>query len=113
MDMNDEGAPLDPRWSEAEISVCGQVMGLRSAAAVAGLFVRAGWSSRSSSREGYEVETAWASFEIDPIETGVLLNGVADPQRLDVVAGLLRLLGRPFGLEHYDEEGVLVREIKE
>jgi hypothetical protein len=61
-------------------NVCGVVQGGRGAAPVAAAFVRAGWSSRSSSWHGYEVETSWGQIELDPIKAReVLLNGVIGP----------------------------------
>ncbi|MGX1673835.1 hypothetical protein [Streptomyces sp. NPDC055400] len=113
MDISDDGQSLNPQWLDVNNNVCGVVQGCRDAAPVAAAFVRTGWSSRSSSWHGYEVEASWGQIELDPIEAReVLLNGVIDPQRLDDLAGLLSRFGLRFTLELSDDSGALVREIR-
>ncbi|MFG3369292.1 hypothetical protein ACIPWY_35330 [Streptomyces sp. NPDC090032] len=113
MDISDDGQSLDPQWLDVNNNVCGVVQGCRDAAPVAAAFVRAGWSSRSSSWHGYELETSWWQVELDPIkELEVLLNGVIDPQRLDDLAGLLSRFGLRFTPELSDDSGALAREIR-
>ncbi|MFE1230462.1 hypothetical protein [Streptomyces sp. NPDC059442] len=85
----------------------------RDAPAVAARFVGAGWSARSLSWYGYEVETSWGQVEIHPIDgPGILLNGVVDPARLDELGRLLSSFGHPYELELSDENNVTVREIR-
>lgn len=111
MDLSDDGQRLDSKWIEVGNNVCGTVRGCRDASALAEYFVRAGWTSRSSSWCGYELDTNWCQVEIDPIEgSSILLNGVVDPLRLDELAGLLGHFGVPYSLELYDEDDALVRE---
>ncbi|MGW1601944.1 hypothetical protein [Streptomyces eurythermus] len=111
MDISDDGPKLDPEWLEAANNPCGILRG-RGTSAVAELFVGAGWQSRSSSWEGYEVETRWCRVELDRLDRAeTLLNGVVDPGRLDVLASLLSRFGVDFALELYDESGGLLREI--
>ncbi|KPI29745.1 hypothetical protein OV320_4084 [Actinobacteria bacterium OV320] len=75
-------------------------------------FVRTGWSSRSSSWHGYEVETSWCQLEVEPIEgPDILLNGVVDPQHFDELGGVLHRLGLSYSLELYKEDDTLVREM--
>ncbi|MGW1799721.1 hypothetical protein ACWCQN_28040 [Streptomyces sp. NPDC001984] len=113
MDISDDGRELDPEWVEVGNNVCGVLRGCRDASAVAEHFVRAGWSSRSSSWHGYEVETSWCQLGLDPIEgPGVLLNGVVDPQRFDELGGVLHRLGLSYSLELYEGDDTLVREIQ-
>ncbi|WP_372350207.1 hypothetical protein [Streptomyces sp. KL116D] len=113
MDISDGGQGLDPQWTDVDNNVSGVVQGCRDASPVAAAFVRAGWSSRSSSWYGYEVETNWARLELDLIEgREVLLNGVIAPQRLDDLAGLLSRFGLRFTLELCDDTNALVREIR-
>ncbi|MEV7991975.1 hypothetical protein AB0O67_08670 [Streptomyces sp. NPDC086077] len=113
MDISDDGRKLDPEWVEVGNNTCGVLHGCRDASAVAQHFVRAGWSSRSSSWHSYEVETNWGQLEVDPIEdASVLLNGVVDPQRFDEIDGLLSRFGLGYSLELYEGDGSLVRETK-
>ncbi|MFD7320026.1 hypothetical protein ACFV9D_02890 [Streptomyces sp. NPDC059875] len=113
VDISDEGPKLDREWIEVGNNVCGVLHGCRNASAVAARFVGAGWSSRSSSWYGYELETSWCQVEIDPIDgPKILLNGVVDPARLDELARLLNYFGLPYELELNDEDNVLVREIR-
>jgi hypothetical protein len=113
VDISDDGQRLETQWDDVNNNVCGVVQDCRDAAPVAATFVRAGWSSRSSSWYGYEVEASWGQIELDPMETReVLLNGVIDPERLDDLAGLLSRFGLRFTLELYDDSGALVREIQ-
>ncbi|MFF3315526.1 hypothetical protein ACFYV5_08425 [Streptomyces sp. NPDC003035] len=74
--------------------MCGVLRGRRNASVVAARFVGAGWSSRSSSWDGYEPQTSWCQVEIDP------LNRVVGSPRLDELGGLL---GFPYELELSDE----------
>ncbi|MGW1066478.1 hypothetical protein ACWD4F_18435 [Streptomyces aureus] len=111
MDISDDGRKLDPEWVEVGNNVCGVLLGCRDAPAVAQHFVRAGWSSRSSSWHSYEVETDWCQLEVVPIEDpNVLLNGVVDPQRFDELDSELRRLGLRYSLELYEGDGTLIRE---
>ncbi|MFE0427573.1 hypothetical protein [Streptomyces sp. NPDC058953] len=114
-DISDEGPALDPACDEAGFYVCGALVGRPDTAEVARWFVRAGWRSRSSSWHGYEVETAWCRVELDPGDHGgprTLLNGVIDPARFDTLVALLSRFGLDgFGLELYDADDVLLREI--
>ncbi|MFG3509974.1 hypothetical protein ACGF5F_31235 [Streptomyces sp. NPDC047821] len=112
MDISDDGPDLATTWQESDNNLCGVVRGRLAASTVAELLVRASWKSRSSSWDGYEVETIWCQAEVDPVQgTGILLNGVIDPDKLDVLATLLARLGTSFSLELYDGNGALVREI--
>ncbi|MET7620003.1 hypothetical protein [Streptomyces sp. NPDC005408] len=112
MDLSDDGQQLDPQWAEIDNNVCGILRGCREAASVAERFVRAGWMSRSSSWDAYELETSWCQVEIEPIKgSDTLLNGVLDPQRLDELAALLSRFGLQYGLELYDDSGTLIRAI--
>ncbi|WP_336318736.1 hypothetical protein [Streptomyces lavendofoliae] len=113
MDISDEGEELDSEWAEAENNVCGTLHGRRDASPVAERFVRAGWRSRSSSWNGYEVGTRWCEVELDPVDgRGILLNGVIDPGRLDDLADLLHRFGLTYSLELYDGDGSLAREAR-
>ncbi|GGS65424.1 hypothetical protein GCM10010222_02120 [Streptomyces tanashiensis] len=113
MDISDEGLTLDRQWIDLGHNVCGVLRGCRTASAVAARFVRAGWSSRSSSWHGYELETSWCQVEIDPIDgSDVLLNGVVDPARLDDLGRLLGFFGLPYEFELSDENNALVRAIR-
>ncbi|MFF9841628.1 hypothetical protein [Streptomyces sp. NPDC013740] len=112
MDTSDGGPELDRQWIELGNNVYGVLHGCRDASAVAARFVGAGWSSRSSSWYGYELETSWCQLEIEPIDgPDILLNGVVDPARLDELGRLLGCFGLPYGLELNDENNDLVREI--
>jgi hypothetical protein len=112
VDVSDGGQELDPRWSDVGNNLCGVVDDCRDAYAAAGAFVSAGWSRRSSSWHGWEVEISWGQIELDPIEgRKVLLNGVIDPQRVDDLASLLSSFGLRFTLELYSDTD-LVREIR-
>ncbi|MEU5985075.1 hypothetical protein [Streptomyces sp. NPDC047434] len=113
MNVSDGGQKLDRQWADLGNNVCGVLHNYRDASAVAARFVGAGWSSRSSSWYGYEVETSWGEVEIDPIDGPViLLNGVVDPTRLDELGRLLGSFGLPYELELSDENNVTVREIR-
>ncbi|MFE1289120.1 hypothetical protein [Streptomyces sp. NPDC058751] len=113
MDVSDDAPKLDPEWVEAGNNVCGVLRGCGDASAVARHFVRTGWSSRSSSWHGHEVETSWCRLEIDPVRgPDILLNGVVDPRRFDELGGLLHRLGLSCSLELYDGDDTLVHEIQ-
>ncbi|MFF1482602.1 hypothetical protein ACFVYD_34510 [Streptomyces sp. NPDC058301] len=113
MDLSDDGPALDDRWAQSDNNLCGLLPGSRDASRVAERFVRAGWRSRSSSWEGYEIETSWCCFEADPFDgSATLLNGVIAPDRLDDLAALLTRFDLRFTLELYDDDRNLVREIK-
>jgi hypothetical protein len=113
VDVSDDGQKLDPEWVEAGNNVCGVLRGCRDASAVTRHFVRTGWSSRSSSWHGYEVENSWCRLEVESIEgPDVLLNGVVDPQRFDELGGVLHRLGLSYSLELYEGDETLVREIQ-
>ncbi|WHM41068.1 hypothetical protein [Streptomyces sp. BPTC-684] len=113
MDLSDDGPNLDDRWAESDNNLCGGLPDSRDASRVAERFVQAGWRSRSSSWEGYELETSWCRVEADPVDgCGTLLNGVIAPDRLNDLAALLTRFGLRFALELYDDEGGLVQEIK-
>ncbi|MEU5334490.1 hypothetical protein AB0G51_14335 [Streptomyces asoensis] len=113
MDMSDGGQKLDPEWVEVGNNVCGVLRGCRDAFAVAQHFARAGWSSRSSSWHGYEVEISWCQLELDLIAgSDLLLNGVVDPQRFSELGGVLERLGLNYSLELYDGDDTRVREIQ-
>ncbi|MEU8762860.1 hypothetical protein [Streptomyces sp. NPDC048659] len=112
MDISDEGQPLDPAWLDADNNVCGVLTGVSNVSSVAERFVAAGWNSRSSSWEGYEIETGWCRVEIDPTGGDTLLNGVVDPRRFEDLAVLLTRCGTRFVLELYGDDGELLREIK-
>nr|WP_177232778.1 hypothetical protein [Streptomyces sp. Ag109_O5-10] len=113
MDISDEGQSLDPVWLKINNNVCGGLAGAPGASWVAERFIGAGWSSRSgSSWESYEVETSWCRIEVDPTDGNTLLNGVVDPQRFEDLAALLTRFGLRFGLELYDDDGKLLREIE-
>ncbi|MFG2835089.1 hypothetical protein ACGFYE_08875 [Streptomyces zaomyceticus] len=112
MDMLNEGERLGRQWDELGNNVCGVLHGCRDTSVVAARFVGAGWSSRSSSWYGYELETNWCRLEIDPADgPDVLLNGVVDPARLDDLGRLLDSFGLPYELELSDENDVPIREI--
>ncbi|GGP88979.1 hypothetical protein GCM10010278_79280 [Streptomyces melanogenes] len=113
VDLSDDGPALDGRWAQSDNNLCGLLPDSRDASHVAERFVRAGWRSRSSSWEGYEIETSWCRIEADPTDnSATLLNGVIDPDRLDDLAALLTQFGLRFHLELYDDERDLIREIK-
>lgn len=113
MDVSSSGNRLDAEWTEVGTNVYGILRDGGDVSAVAGCFVRAGWSSRSSSWQGYECETTWCRVGIDPGEvSSILLNGVVDPERIDELAGLLARFGLWYSLELYDEGDMLVREIQ-
>ncbi|MFJ9057160.1 hypothetical protein [Streptomyces sp. NPDC102409] len=112
-DGRDDHPVLDHRSLEAGNNVYATLRGPLRTAAVAERFERAGWTCRSSSWHGYEVETGWCQVELDPIEEGAtLLNGVIVPEALDTLASLLTEFGLGFTLELYDEEGGLLRELR-
>ncbi|MEY2229616.1 hypothetical protein [Streptomyces sp. BF23-19] len=114
MDLSDEGSPFDADVIGMPVAdVAGLFPGRRSAADLAAFFVRAGWSSRSSSWEGYEVESPPARLEIEPVDAGVLLHGEADAGRLDALIAVLSARGLPFSVEFYGEDGALLREVRE
>ncbi|MFF0436136.1 hypothetical protein ACFYU9_28495 [Streptomyces sp. NPDC004327] len=113
MDISDAGPRLDASWADVNNNVCGVLHGCRDASAVAARFVRAGWSSRSSSWDGYELETSWCQVEIDPVDgPDVLLSGVVDPARFEALGRLLAAFGFAHTLELSDENDVSVREIR-
>ncbi|MFB7253287.1 hypothetical protein [Streptomyces nojiriensis] len=113
MDLSDEGSPFDTDMSGAPVAdVAGLYPGHRSAADLAAFFVRAGWSSRSSSWEGYEVESPLARLEIEPVDDGVLIHGEADAGRLDALTAVLSARGLPFSAEFLGEDGALLREVR-
>ncbi|KIF69520.1 hypothetical protein HY68_14540 [Streptomyces sp. AcH 505] len=69
-------------------------------------FAGAGWRFRSSSWDAYEVETSWCQVALDPGgRSDTLLNGVVDPDKVDVLATLLSQFGLSFSLELYDANG--------
>lgn len=112
VDVSDAGQRIDSEWVEGGNNVCGVLRGCRDASAVARHFVRTGWSSRSSSWHGYEVETSWCQLEVEPIEgPDVLLNGVVDPQRFDELGDVFHRLGLSYSLELYQGDDTLVREM--
>ncbi|WKD33318.1 hypothetical protein [Streptomyces xanthophaeus] len=114
MDLSDGGSPFDADVIGMPVAdVAGLFPGRRSAADLAAFFVRAGWSSRSSSWEGYEVESPLARLEIEPVDAGVLLRGEADAGRLDALTAVLSARGLPFSVEFYGEDGALLREVRE
>ncbi|MFG2481163.1 MULTISPECIES: hypothetical protein [Streptomyces] len=113
MDLSDEGSPFDADVIGMPVAdVAGLFPGRRSASDLAAFFVRAGWSSRSSSWEGYEVESPLARLEIEPVDAGVLLHGEADAGRLDALVAVLSARRLPFSVEFYEEEGALLREVR-
>ncbi|MET9496753.1 hypothetical protein [Streptomyces sp. NPDC006552] len=113
MDLSDDGPDLAPHWHDAANNISGIARACRDAAPVAAAFVRAGWSSRSSSYDGYEVWTSWARLELDPLEgEEVLLNGVTDPEHVNTLATLLSRSGFGFVLEPSDDADELVREVR-
>ncbi|MFI8392528.1 hypothetical protein [Streptomyces sp. NPDC085540] len=119
MDLSDEGSPFDTDVIGAPVEgvegvagvadVAGVFPGHRSAGDLAAFSVRAGWSSRSSSWEGYEVESPLARLEIEPGHDGVLLHGEADAGRLDALTAVLSARSLPFSVEFYGEDGALLR----
>jgi hypothetical protein len=113
VDLSEEGEALSSEWAELGNNVCGILHGCRNLSLVAEHFVRAGWRSRSSSWDGYEVGTDWCEAELDCLD-GVddLLNGVIAPHRLDNLADLLHRFGLTYTLELNDEHGTLVRELR-
>ncbi|MFD9482918.1 hypothetical protein ACFWBX_02655 [Streptomyces sp. NPDC059991] len=113
VDLSDDGPAPDDRWAESDNNLCGLLPDSRDASRVAERFVRAGWRSRSSSWEGYEIETSWCRLEADPVDgAAASLNGVIAPDRLGDLAALLTRFGLRFILELYDDERDLVQEIK-
>lgn len=113
VDLSDDGPALDARWAGIDNNLCGCLPDGHDASRVAELFVRAGWRSRSSSWDAYEIETTWCRFEAEPIDgSATLLNGVIAPQRLDDLGALLTRFGLRFDLELYGDAGDLVREAK-
>ncbi|MDK9499667.1 hypothetical protein QEZ40_005097 [Streptomyces katrae] len=112
MDISDEGRPLEPAWLEIDNNVCGGLAGAPNASLVAERFVAAGWSSRAASWESYEVGTSWCRLEVEATDDRTLLNGVVDPRRFEELAALLSRFGLEFGIELYDDDGALLREIQ-
>ncbi|MER7827816.1 hypothetical protein ABTX85_35255 [Streptomyces sp. NPDC096097] len=113
MDLSHEGEPFEADATGLPVvDVAGCFPGRRSAADLAAFLVRAGWSSRSSSWEGYEVQSPSARLEIEPSDDGVLLHGQADAGRLDALVAVLSARGLPFSVEFYGEDGALVREVR-
>lgn len=113
VDLSDDGPALDDRWAQCDNNLCGLLPDSRDASRVAERFVRAGWRSRSSSWEGYEIATSWCRVEADPIDnSATLLNGVIDPDRLDDLAAQLTRFGLRFHLELDDDKRDLTGEIK-
>ncbi|MGW7429865.1 hypothetical protein ACWGIN_09945 [Streptomyces sp. NPDC054861] len=113
MDISDAGPRLDALWTEVDNNLCGVLHGCSDASAVAACFVRVGWRSRSSSWDGYEVETSWCQVEIDPVDgSDVLLSGVVDPARLDELGRILAAFELACTLELSDESHTSVREIR-
>ncbi|MFR9796037.1 hypothetical protein ACL02U_09050 [Streptomyces sp. MS06] len=111
MDLSDDGPEPAPELQDADNNLCGHLRGL-GVSALAELFVRAGWRSRSSSWDAYEVETARCRIELDPVAgDGILLNGVIAPDRLDALAMLISRFGAGVTLELYDEDGTLHRRV--
>ncbi|MFJ8976421.1 hypothetical protein [Streptomyces sp. NPDC102282] len=112
-DGRDDHPGLDHTSLEAGNNVYATLHGPLRTAAVAEGFERSGWTSRSSSWHGYEVETGWCQIELDPIEQGAtLLHGIIVPEALDTLASLLTGFGLGFTLELYDDEGGLLRELR-
>ncbi|MFD8805313.1 hypothetical protein [Streptomyces sp. NPDC059597] len=111
MDISHDGPELAPHLHHAGNNLSGTLRG-RATSSVASRFVGAGWRSRSSSWEGYEVGTDWCEVELDPVgKRETLLNGVVDPDGLDALAALLTWFGVSFRLELCDERGGPVREV--
>ncbi|MGW5104397.1 hypothetical protein [Streptomyces sp. NPDC004100] len=111
MDISYDGPELAPRLQGADNNLSGILRG-RDTSSVVARFVGAGWRSRSSSWEGYEVGTDWCEVELDPVgRRETLLNGVVDPDGLDALAALLTRFGVSFQLELCDESGRTVREV--
>ncbi|MEW2047696.1 hypothetical protein [Streptomyces sp. NPDC005476] len=113
MDLFEDGQELDPEWVGIGNNVSGILRGCRDASVVARTFALAGWTSRSSSWQGYELETSWCRVEVEPVEgPDVLLNGVVDLQRVDELADVLHRSAARYSLELYDGDNTLVREIQ-
>ncbi|MFD7781833.1 hypothetical protein ACFV4Q_01770 [Streptomyces nojiriensis] len=113
MDLSDEESPFDADVTGMPVAdVAGLFPGRGSAADLAAFFVRAGWSSRSSSWEGYEVQSPLARLEIEPVDAGVLFHGEADAGRLDALTAVLSARGLPFSVEFHGEDGALLREVR-
>lgn len=110
-DLSDEGSRVDISVPAAHAA--GFLPGSRSAGDLAAHFVRAGWSSRSSSWEAYEVETPWARLEIEPLDDGLLVHGGThlDPDRFDALVTVLSARRGPFSVEFSGEDGGLLREV--
>ncbi|GAA0618074.1 hypothetical protein [Streptomyces crystallinus] len=112
MDLSGDGPALDDRWAQSENNLSGELPDSPDTQRLAERFVRAGWRSRSSSWEGYELETSWCRIDANPIDaTATLLNGVINPDRLDDLAALLTQSNLRFTLELYNDAGNLLREI--
>ncbi|WP_285549564.1 hypothetical protein [Streptomyces lavendulae] len=71
-----------------------------------------GRSSRAASWESYEVGTSWCRLEVEATDDRTLLNGVVGPRRFADLAALLTRFGLEFGIELYDDDGALLREIQ-
>ncbi|MEV7415485.1 hypothetical protein [Streptomyces sp. NPDC089919] len=112
MDISDEGQPFDPAWLQINDNVYGVLTAAPTASTVAERFIGAGWSSRSSSWESYELETSWCRIEVDPTDRDTLLHGVVDPQRFEELAALLRRFRLHFSLELYGEDDELLHVIE-
>ena len=113
MGISGDAQRLDPQWIEAGNNVCGVVQDCRDAYTAAGAFVRAGWSRRSSSWYGWEVETGWGRIDLDPLGgSEVLLNGIIAPPHFATLATLLTASGLRFTLELYDASNTLLRETR-
>ncbi|MFF3301682.1 hypothetical protein [Streptomyces sp. NPDC002908] len=67
-------------------------------------FRAAGWSVRRSSWTDFEVECAFAEFELLPGDS-VLISGFVDPDRVAVLLTALREMGLAFTVEFEDGDG--------
>ncbi|MFI8849225.1 hypothetical protein ACIGW3_03335 [Streptomyces sp. NPDC053499] len=110
---DDDGWGLTPNWRAADNNLYGVLRGRLNASDVAEWFARTGWRTRASSSVAYEVETNWCQVDLVPVEgPDILLHGVIDPVWFDTLAALLSGFGLSFGLELYDDEGGLRREVE-
>lgn len=67
-------------------------------------FSSAGWSVRRSSWTEFEVECAFAEFELIPADS-VLISGFVDPDRVAVLLTALREMSMAFTVEFEDGDG--------
>ncbi|MER7939309.1 hypothetical protein ACIQ64_02180 [Streptomyces sp. NPDC094473] len=82
----------------------GSLAGTAGARRAAEVFHAAGWSVRRSSWTEFEVESAFAEFELMPSHP-VVFSGFVDPDRITALLAALQEMGMPFTVEFEDDDG--------